>query len=138
MAVKLSSVKVDLERELKGDWVEYPDFPGVSFNVSSLIIPAYQIERDQLLARLTRQYKGKTPPDVVTSELGKLYHKHILHGWRGFDEEYSRDKAAEMLADPRWRKLVAAVEWCAARISTDEVEFVEDTAKNSAKASATG
>jgi hypothetical protein len=137
MVVKLASVKANLERETKGDWVEYPDWPGVAFNVSSLLHTAYRIERDLLGQRLARQYKQKPiPPDVSTTEIGKLFAKHILHGWRGFDEEYSKERAAEMLVDPQWRKLVAAIEYCAAQISDDEVEFVEDTVKNSKKLSA--
>jgi hypothetical protein len=138
MTVKLNSIKADLTRETKGDWIDYPDWPGVSLNVSSLLLPAYRIDRDLLGQRLSRQYKGKPiPSDVVTIEVGKLYHKHILHGWRGFDVEYSRDVAGEMLSDPEYRNLVAAVEWCAAKVSDVDVEFVEDAAKNSERPSAT-
>ncbi len=137
MTVKLNSIKADLTRETKGDWVEYPDWPGVSFNVSSLLLPAYRIDRELLGQRLSRQYKGKPiPPEVATTEVGKLYHKHILHGWRGFDVEYSRDAAGEMLPDPEYRNLVAAIEWCSAKVSDVDVEFIEDAAKNSERPSA--
>lgn len=138
MTVKLNSIKADLQREAKGDWIEYPDWPGVSFNVSSLLLPAYRIDRDLLGQRLSRQYKGKPiPPEVVTTEIGKLYHKHILHDWRGFDEPYSRELAGQMLPDPEYRNIVAAVEWCAAKVSDVDVEFIEDAAKNSERPSAT-
>jgi hypothetical protein len=138
MVVRMNSIKADLDKEAKGDWIEYPDWPGVAFNVSSLLHPTYRIERDLLGQRLARQYKGgkPIPPDVMTSEVGKLFHKHILHGWRGFDVDYSKEKAGEMLADPEYRNLVGAVEWCAAKISDVDVEFVEDTVKNSKKLSA--
>jgi hypothetical protein len=133
MTIKLSSLKADLQREEKGDWIEYPDWPGVEFNVSSLHLPAYTIARDLVLQRLARVYKGKpTPRDVITAEMGKLYAKHILHGWRGLDVAYSRDKADEILPDPEYRNIVAAVEWCAAKVSDVDLEFVEEAGKNSA------
>ncbi len=136
--VKLSSIKADLVREAKGDWIDYPDWPGVSLNVSSLLHAAYRIDRDLLGQRLSRTHKGKPiPPDVLTTEIGKLYHKHILHNWRGFDQAYSKELASEMLADPEYRNLVAAIEWCAAKVSDIDVVFVEDAIKNSVKPSAT-
>ena len=137
MTVKLTSIKADLTREAKGDWVEYPDWPGVSFNVSSLLLPAYRVDRELLGQRLSRLYKGKPiPPEVATTEVGKLYHKHILHGWRGFDVEYTPEVAGQMLPDPEYRNLVAAVEWCAAKVSDVDVEFIEDAEKNSGRPSA--
>lgn len=137
MTVKLSSLKADLAREAKGDWIDYPDWPGVSLNVSSLLLPAYRVARDLMFQRLQRLHKGKPiPPDVLNPEIGKLYHQHILHDWRGFDQPYSRDLAGQMLADPEYRSLIAAVEWCAAKVSDVDVEFVEETEKNSARPSA--
>lgn len=138
MTIKLSSIKADLKRETQGDWIDYPDWPGVAFNVSSLLLPAYRIDRDLLGQRLSRQYKGKPiPPEVVTTEIGKLYHKHILHDWRGFDVPYSRETAGQMLADPEYRNIVAAIETCAGKVSDIDVEFVEDAVKNSVRPSKT-
>jgi len=77
MTVKLTSIKADLTRELKGDWIDVQDWPGVALNVSSLLIPAYRIDRDLLGQRLSRQYKGKPiPPDVLTTEVGSLLKSH--------------------------------------------------------------
>lgn len=139
MVVKLSSLKADLAREEKGDWIEFPDWPGVEFNVSSLHLPAYQTARDLLFKRLARQYKKTPAPAVVlTTEIGKLYAKHILHGWRGLDVDYSPERAAEILSDPEYRNVVAAVEYCAGRVSETDIEFIEDEVGNSAKPSAAG
>lgn len=137
MTVKLASLKADLQREVKGDWVEYPDWPGVSFNVSSLHLPAYQTQRDLLFQKLGRIHKGKPiPRDVLTKEVGALYAKHILHDWKGLDVEYSAEKAAEVLTNPEFRNVVAAVEWCAGKLSEVEAEFIEDAEKNSVAPSA--
>lgn len=132
MTVKLSSLAADLDREANGDWIDYPEWPGVAFNVSSLLKPAYVTERDFLLQRMARRYKGKTPPQTeVAPEAGKLYCKHILHGWRGLDVEYSPETALEIMCDPAYRAVVNAVEWCAGQVGQAEVEFVEDAEKNS-------
>lgn len=134
--VKLSSLKADLTREEKGDWIQYPDWPGVEFKVSSLHLPAYTVARDLMYQRLARIYKSKPIPSRVrTTELGKLYQKHILHGWRGLDVEYTRQVAAEILPDPEYRNIVAAVEWCAAKVSDVDIEFVEAAEKNSERPS---
>lgn len=137
--VKLSSTKADLDREAKGDWIEAVDhIPGVSFLVSSLLLPAYRIDRDLVGQRLSRQFKGKPiPPDAMQIEIGKLFAKHILHGWKGFDEPYTKQRAEELLTDPSYRLVVSAVEWCAAKMADVDVEFVEDAAKNSERPSET-
>lgn len=139
MTVKLSSLKANLDRETKGDWIDFPDWEGVSFNVSSLNLPAYTTKRDLLLQRLQRKYKRKpVPKDVLNAELGRLYAEHILHGWRGLDVEYSPTVALETLTDPEYRNVVAAVEYCAAQVSAIDVEFVEEEAGNSEPPSAQG
>lgn len=136
MTVKLSSLKADLAREAKGDWIEYDEWPGVAFNVSSLHLPAYTVARDIMLKRLARTYKNKpVPREVMSAEVGRLYEKHILHDWRGLDVAYSPEVAAEILTNPEYRNVVAAVEWCAAKVSDVEVEFVEDAEKNSERPS---
>jgi hypothetical protein len=138
MTVKLSSLKSDLKREAEGDWIEFVEWPGVEFNVSSLLLPAYAHARDLTMQRLAKHQKGKPiPRDVMTTELGKLYAKHILHGWRGLDVEYSPEKALEILSDPEYRTIVAAVEWCASKISEIDVQFVDEAGKNSERPSET-
>ena len=48
MTIKLSSLKVDLEREKTGDWIPYPEWPGVEFNVSSLLVPDFITARNAM------------------------------------------------------------------------------------------
>jgi len=138
MTIRLASLAADLALEAAGDWVDYPDWPGVSFNVSSLMKPSYRTERDLLLQRLARRHKGKSPPPAEASiEAGKLFCKHVLHGWRGLDVEYDPDTALRILSDPAYRAVVNAVEWCAAQVGQIELEFVEEAEKNSEAPSAT-
>lgn len=131
MTVKLASLKADLNREEKGDWVEFIDWPGVEFNVSSLHVPAFTLARDLMYQKLARIHKKKPAPrETISVELGKLFAKHILHGWRGLDVDYTPEKAEELLGNPEWRNLVAAIEWCAGKLSDVEAEFIEGTEKN--------
>lgn len=139
MTVKLSSLKVDLEREAKGDWIPSSDYPGVEFLVSSLHLPAYNIAFQLQEQRWAREYKGKpVPPEVRTVGVGKLLHKHILHDWKGIDVPYSKDAAEGIMCVPEGRNFIASVQNAAAMVSLTDQEFVEEEAKNSASPSATG
>lgn len=137
MTVKLASLRADLAREVKGDWVEYPLWPGVAFNVSSLQSSAYLTDLALMTQRMARAYKrSPVPPNVQAKEIGKLYATRILHGWRGLDEEYSPERAMEILTDESFRAIRDAVEWCAAEIGKIEAEYLGEEEKNSEPPSA--
>jgi len=138
VTVKLTSLKVDLDREEKGDWIDSPDLPGVKFKVSSLHVPAYQIALGMLEQKWARQFPGKpVPPTVRVPAIGKLLQKHILHGWEGFDEPFTPELAADMMSSYGDRTLIAAVQTAAALVSLDQVEFIEEQEKNSGAPSGT-
>jgi hypothetical protein len=139
MTVKFASAKVDLTKEAEGEWVPSRAFPGVEFRVSSIQLPAFATARDMLFQRWARKYKGQPVPlDVKHDELGKLVAKHILHGWRGFDEEYSPELADKALRDREYRDLLGDIELCASQVGEANVQFVEDEAGNSGAPSAKG
>ncbi|OCP04999.1 MULTISPECIES: hypothetical protein [unclassified Ensifer] len=139
MTVKLASLRADLEREVVGDWIDYPPLPGVAFNVRSLRAPSYVTKRDLVLQRLARTYGNETPPaDVAARETGALYCAEVLNGWRGLDVEYSPSVALEILTDPAYRYVTEAVEWCASQIARMNIEFTEMTVKKSEPAFAGG
>lgn len=148
MPIDIDSVLVDVERETKGDWIDFPDWSVVNtatgevempaFKVSSLHLPGYRVDRDLMGQRFARQFKGKpVPSDVLTAAVGELFIKHILHDWRNFKQPFSKEYAQKIFASPQGRNLIAAVEWCAAKVSDVEAEFVEDAAKNSERPSGT-
>lgn len=137
--IKLSSIRVDLEREKKGDWVSYPIWDGARFLVSAINLPVYETARDLALRKLRKKYpKGAIPRDVLSPVLGELYAKHLLHGWDGFDEEYSPELAHKRLTDPEFRELVSAVEYCATKLTDVEPETVGDELGNSSQLSERG
>ena len=127
MAVKFGSLKADIETERSGEWIECPDLPGVSFKVKSFNDPQYRVARDLLVQRLARKH-GKKPaaPEEQEAEFGRLYAKHILLDWQGFDVPYSAEAALEALTDPAYRDLRRYVESAAAQVGAVDVEFVEE------------
>jgi hypothetical protein len=131
MTIKLASLKTDLAADTAGDWVDYPDWPGVAFKVSSTNLPAFAAARSQMLSRHARKNAGALQLDDASPEYGALYAKHLLHGWRGLDVEYTPEKATAILLDPEYRSVTAAIAWCAQRASIVDAEFVETEAKNS-------
>ena len=131
MTVKLSSVAVDLTKEREGDWVPFPEWPGVEFKVRSVESPSFKEARDGLLRRMAKRHGDKPiPQDELTKSLGSLYAKELLLDWRGFDTPYDAGEAEAMLSDPAYRNVANAVAWCAARVGAIDVEYVEDAAKN--------
>jgi hypothetical protein len=135
MAVKFSSLASDTKKEDEGDWIEIPDLPEVSLKVRSFNYAPYRIERDQLIQRNARKYGRKPmPPDENEVAFGRLYAKHILLDWKGFDIPYSADAAREALSDPAYRDLRRHVEYAAGQVGESEVEFVETARGESLRA----
>lgn len=138
MTIKLSSLKADLKREAEGDWIDFPDWVGVSFHVASPLAPAFATARDLKLQELSKRHKGK---DIPTAEAdaanADLYATYILKGWKGLDVEYTPDMGREICTKPEYRNVFNAIIWCSGRLSRIEEEFVEDETKNSSASSAT-
>lgn len=132
MTIKLSSVKVDLVAETKGEWVDSDELFGVRFKVSALNLPAFIAARSNVYNRLLRQYKKAEdiPAGVLSSEMGLLFAQHILHDWEGFDEPYTPDRAAALLSDPQFRPLVAAVQSASSKVGAPDIEYIEEEVKN--------
>lgn len=131
MAVKLGSLKDDIQKEREGDWINIPALPGVKLKSRSFNYPPFKTERELMLQRLGRKYdKDPIPPDVLEVEFGRLYAQHLLLDWGGFDVPYSADVAMQALTDIAHRPLRGHVEYAAARVGKNEVEFTEEAAKN--------
>jgi hypothetical protein len=144
MGIKLDSLKADPVRDQEGDWIDIPDLfdpeakKCARLKVRSLDFAPYTIARGLLQQKFARKYgRRPVPPNILTTEYGRLYADHILLDWEGFDEPYSADLARERLTDYAYRRLVGYVEYAAAQLAEDNADFGEDAAKNSAKPSAT-
>lgn len=134
MTIKLSSLKADLAQDAAGEWIEFPDWPGVAFKVSSIQLPAYVAARSMMLQKQSR--RGGVLLDEASPDFGKLYARHLLHDWRGLDEAYSPAKAEAVLTDPEYRAVTQAVAWCATQAAAVDAEVAEDMEKNSPPPSA--
>ncbi len=138
MALKLSSLKSDRARTDAGDWIEIPDWPGVAVRVRGLSHPAYVYARDQVNRRLARKHKGDAAGPAEMRQRdderlrlnGEILAEHVLLDWRGFDEEYSAERALAMLSDPAMELLIGNVTWAAAQVGQAKAEFSEEQEKN--------
>jgi hypothetical protein len=128
MTVKLSSLAVTANEQ--GDWEDCPTIPGISFCVRPINYPAFAIARDHWMQRLRRKHGESIPPDVSSAALGRLCAEHILLDWKGFDEPYTKERAAELLTNPEYQELTAGVIAAAIAASTAKLEYVEGAAKN--------
>lgn len=129
--VSLASLRSDQAREEKGDWIDSDNLPGVSYNVSSLNKAAFVNARDLMYQRFAKVYRKKpVPQDVLRAELGRLYHIHILHDWKGYDVAYSPELGLTVLTDPSYRALLVDIESAAARVADIDIEFVEGSLGN--------
>ena len=142
MAVKLGSLRADMRKVNEGEWVEIPDLPDGEGGLVVLLVRGfaygpYQADNSIMRGKWARRYENRNepvPPEVATKDLAHLYAKHLLIGWKGFDERYNPELAEDMLASPG--EFFGHVLWAVQQVSRTEVEFVEGAAKNSGRSSA--
>lgn len=128
MTVKLSSLAVAANND--GDWEDCQTIPGIKFLVRPINYPPFAIARDHMMQRLRRKHGDSIPPNVSAPALGRLVGDHILLGWEGFDEAWSKEVAMEKLTNPEYNELVAAVVAASIAASTAKLEYIDGTAKN--------
>lgn len=133
MTVKLSSLKADVKKENEGDWVPFADWGDgeVAFKVRGITYDGFTTKFDREAMRLAQKYGSESAPKSETEALyGRILAEEILLDWKGLDQPYSYDLAADLLSDPAYRDLRNAVQACAQRITRVKVEFVEASVKN--------
>jgi hypothetical protein len=134
MALKLSSLKSSVSDE--GEWVDIPEWPGVRLKVRSIAVKDYQIARDLLLSRLSRRLGRMPTGPEMEPDLGRLVAIHLLRGWEGLAgaddkaEQFTPERAIQLLTDPDLRQLETQVIWAASHVGETELEFTEDAEKN--------
>lgn len=131
MTIKIASIKnkVDVERE--GEWIDIPDWSGVSFEVRSNEYGPYKLALELLVQRFARKYRNKpVPAQERDSEVGKLVVDHILLDWKGFDQDYDKDFAIDLITSPEGRDFAKQVLWAAGQVGHVELEFVKESVKN--------
>lgn len=131
MGVKLNSVKVDIDQETNGTWVDSTFYPGVSYLVRGIHYQPFETARDLGAQALAKRFRTQPIPLAERNEaLGTAIAKHLLLGWKGFDEEYEPSLAQSMLIDPSFRNLLDDVLRASTKVGEQDLEFTEKLAKN--------
>ena len=134
MAVKLNSLKNDLDKERDGEWIKSPQLgPDVEFNVRSTNLPAYVIARDHANQKLQRKYKGDPiPPKEAARVYGALLVDHLLIDWKGMvdDDEQPIKYDADVGRDILTMKPIVS---CVARSMLRQTKLVSATSSTSRK-----
>ncbi len=142
MALKLNSIKREAPKD--GEWVDIPEWAGVRLKVRAITSRDYQIDREMLVQKLTRQLGRLPTSPEMEPALGKLIARHLLRDWEGVivgdgDEPtaYSAQVALELLSDPEMLVLEQQVIWAASRVGDRDAEFTPAAVKNSEQLSVT-
>ncbi|MFG1205563.1 hypothetical protein [Xanthobacter flavus] len=131
MGVKLNSVKVDIDQENTGTWVDSTSYPGVSYLVRGIHYQPFETARDLGVQALAKTYRTKPVPLAERNAvLGSAIAKHLLLDWKGFDEDHDPSLALEMLTDPAFRTLLDDVLQASTAVGKQDLEFTETLAKN--------
>jgi hypothetical protein len=145
--IKLDSLKIDTQAERDGEWIDIDSWPGLDPNAPtgmtptpglgyctrSLNAPDYKSARQKWLEEI--EQKRKENPDAVTDEYidagnGKLIAEKLLLGWRGLDQDYSKEAALALLPSPEGRIFRDMIVYCASKVGRRKVEFVKEAGKN--------
>lgn len=137
MGIKLSSLKRDAAADKEGEWQDIAEWPGVRIKARSINSKDYQIAREMLVQRLTRQLGRLPTSPEMEPMLAKLVAVHLLRGWEGIDAddgkpiEWTAKVGQEMLSEPDNNALEQQVIWAAIRTGDRDPEFTVDAVKNS-------
>ena len=141
MTIKLSSMKTNVAKERDGDWIKSVATPGMEWLLRSPHYGPFKRARDLLVQKLGRRRGVSSDEDFnerTNREFGMLYAEHLVLGWRGIDEPYSKELAIEFCTADDCRLIYDDIMGCANLVGVRELEYVEESAKNSEPRSATG
>ncbi|MCP1852794.1 MULTISPECIES: hypothetical protein [unclassified Bradyrhizobium] len=137
--LKLSSMKVDSQKEREGDWMpalDIDDSGDIKWFVRSTNYAEFKTARDVIQIKLTNKHGRNVPEDVLAEAYGKLAVEYLLLGWIGLvddneqDIDFSEETAREILTDPEYRLVRGSIYLAASRVGLQETEFVGAGAKN--------
>jgi len=109
----LNAIATDTKKEIEGVWYDVGD--GLQLKVARMNNPQYVKRLNEVSAPYRAQVKAGTLSDEKKAELAAgVMAETILLDWRGMflggkPLPYSRKKAAEILADPRYQAVFSLV-----------------------------
>jgi hypothetical protein len=136
--LKLSDIAINAAAIETGRWVSVGHIlPGVKFKVRGLDNADYRRLRAKLIAEIPRAERVKGVDPVELDKINvKLLYETVLLDWSGIEGDddaslsFSKEQAAELLADPNYAVLRGAVEWAAGVVGEDDLAETEASAKN--------
>lgn len=138
--MKLSDIAIDVERSEGGDWVrDIPDAGELQLKVRGLRSKDYQQRIATQMAAVPRSKRvaGRIPADVSGRIIGEAMAEHLLLDWRGLTDDndqplpFSKEKARQLLVDPRYTRFREWVSWAAAEVEELGADAVEAPLGNS-------
>jgi hypothetical protein len=136
--MKLSSIEVDPERIEQGQWIgNIPEAGDLQLKVRGLGNADFRRMQTKLTDAVPRARKagGRIDPDEQDRIVSQCLAATVLLDWRGLEDDngpipFSREKACELLMDPRYRRFREAVIWAASVVGEEQAADLEDAAGN--------
>lgn len=137
--MKLSEVKIDVERQEQGGWVDnIPEMGDVRLKVRGINNADWRRMQAKLFEAVPRAKKpgGRIDPDEQDRITTQLLGATVLLDWSGIENEdgsaltYSSAVASKMLADPEMRRFRDAVVWAATQVAERQSEDRKDIVGN--------
>ena len=146
--MKLSAIKIDNDKLETGAWVgDIPELEGVRFHVRGLGNTDYRRLQNKLVMAVPRKNRrnGLSVEDQTRIE-SRCIIETILLGWEGIEAEestdekkvyipFSKEMAAELIADPDYAALRGGIMYAAAIVAEDLDEDEKALEGNSESAS---
>ena len=137
--MKIGEIAVDVDRVENGAWVDdVPDMGGLRLKVRGSTNRDWRKLTAKLLDKVPRKKRHGTRIDTEEAEniTNRCLLETCLLDWDGLTENdgtpipYSKEKAAEFLLDPQFRRFRDAVLDAANLVSNQNMDDVEEAAGN--------
>lgn len=137
--MKISSVKVDLNKIEQGEWVDnIPELTGVRLKVRGANNKDWRRLQQTMIAAVPRRKRvnGNISPDEIDRINAILLRDAGIVDWEGIEDDagdpipYSKEKSNEYLTDPEFVVFRDGALWACQVVGTAVDEDISDTAKN--------
>lgn len=131
----LNEIVVDVKKMEEGEWVPLTVFGD---DVSVLLRSPECLDCKRAVARITASVGARQlrkDPDVMQRAVRRAIAEKCILDWKGIKQAnqevpWSRDKAIELMTEPRFVRFAEAVMVAANAIGEGDVEDLDDDAKN--------
>ena len=131
--MKLSSIETDPAIMEQGEWVkDIPEMEDLELRVRPLGNDDYRNLHGKLTRAVPRDKRdrGGIVQDEQDRIQAKLLAETVLLDWKNLDVAYSKEKAIELMTDPRFRKFYSAVMYAASVVEEGRKADTDAAAKN--------